>query len=35
MLERVWRKKEPSYVVGKNVNWGNHNWKQYEVPLKN
>ena len=30
MLERVWRRREPSYTVGRNVTWYNHErtvWK--------
>ena len=35
MPERVWRKKEPSYTVGENVNWCSHYGKQNGVSLRN
>jgi len=34
MLERVWQKREPSCIVGGNVNRYNHCGKQYEVSSK-
>ena len=34
MLERVWGKKEPSYTVGRNVNWCSHYGEQYRGSLK-
>ena len=34
MLERVWRKREPSYTVGGNANWHNHYGEQYGGTLK-
>jgi len=29
MLGRVWRKREPSYTVGGNVNWYGHYGEQF------
>ena len=34
MLERVSGRKEPSYTVGRNVNWCSHYGKQYGSSLK-
>ena len=34
MLERVWRKENPTALFG-NVNWGSQYGEQYEVSLKN
>ena len=35
MLERVWRKKEPSYTVAGKVKWYSHYGEQYGGELKN
>ena len=35
MLERVWKKREPSYTVGGNVNWYNRYGEQYGRSSKN
>ena len=35
VLERVWKKREPSFTVGGNVNWYHHYEEQYGASLKN
>ena len=35
MLERMWRKGKPAYIVGGNVNWHSHYVKQYGGSSKN
>jgi len=35
MLEKVWRKKKPSYSIGGNVNWYSHYGEQYGDSFKN
>ena len=34
MLERVWRKREPSHIVGGKVIWYKHYGEQYGGSLK-
>ena len=35
MLERVWRKRGPSYTEGKDINWWSYYGEQYRDSLKN
>ena len=35
MLERVWKRKEPSYPVGQNIDWCSPYREQYGGSLKN
>ena len=34
MMEKVWKKENPPYTVGGNVNWYSHYGEQYESSLK-
>ena len=34
MLERMWRKRNPPYTVGGNVDWYGHYRERMEVPKK-